>query len=133
MLAKHCSISDLEKALEIINQKFEGNIIFKRLEQSGKNVRFTLRVIDSKLPGHRRGLPFNGKPAKRLCSACWHVHGEFFDALLLQVNENAVIKARDKEIYKQSYHEFVSGNWEDENIGSRMNPLYFSEACDCNS
>lgn len=131
MLAKNCTMEDLNKALEIVNKKFDQNVIFNRIEQAGKNIRFTLRVRDSKLPGHRRGFSFGSRPAKRLTSACWHVHGHFFDALILEVNQNAVIVSRECQLYKQSYNDTVSNNWQDSNIGSVYNPLYFSEACDC--
>ena len=132
MLAKNCTMEDLNKALEIVNVKYQGNVTFNRIEQRGKNILFTLKVKDSKAPGHRRGFQgFDGKPAKRLVSACWHVHGDFFDALILKVNQNTVIVSRDTQLYKQSYNNTVSNNWQDKNIGSVYNPLYFSEACDC--
>lgn len=130
MKVKNCTFEDLQKALEITNQKFENNVIFNREpEPRGKAILFTLRVKDSKLAGHRRGFSFGDRPAKRLTSACWHVHGSFFDALL-EVNPNAVIVTRSGDIFKRSSGDVV-GNWEDSNIGSMYRPLYFSEACDC--
>src|SRR5689334_2909273 len=132
MIAKNCTIADLYKALELTNEKFNGNVTFNREpEFIGKNIRFTLRVISSKDAGHRRGFSFGERPAKRLTSACWHVHGKFFDALILNVNSNAVIVSRSDKMQKNEYHNYVDGNWEDTNIGSIYNPLYFSEACDC--
>lgn len=128
MKAKNTTISDLENALAIVNAKYAGNIRFKRLEQNGRGVNFTLTVNSSREPGHRRGFAsFDGKPPKRLASACWHAHGDFFDALFA-VNPNAVIRSQgDKIITKEK------GNWQDWNIGSEYRPLYFSEACDCNA
>lgn len=133
MLAKNCTIRDLEKALEMVNQKYDNNVSFNRIESRGKNVLFTLRVKDSKLAGHRRGFGFGNHPAKRLTSACWHVHGDFFDALILKVNQSAIIKSREATLFYAQHNtgQYVANNWEDTNIGSIYNPLYFSDACDC--
>lgn len=61
---------------------------------------------------------------RRIASACWHVHGHFFDALY-GVNKKAVIVSRGNKITNDY------GNWEDTNIGSQMYPYYFSDACNC--
>lgn len=122
MLFRNCTISDLQKALDEVNKKYENNIIFNRLDARG----FTLRCKDSKKAGHRLGYYVHHKTGNRsrLVSACWHVHGDFFDALF-GINPDAVIVARKNKITKES------GNWEDCNIGSMMFPFYFSEACEC--
>ena len=126
----HCTMSDLQRALEKVNEKYEGNIAFNRLDTRG----FTLRVTDSKGPGHRLGFPpYKGSgmgndwdKRKRMVSACWHVHGDFFDALF-EINYNARITSRGKTI------DSGQGNWEDFDIGSIMCPYYASEACECNT
>ena len=117
-----CSMDDLVNALQKINQKYDDNIIFNRFDREG----FTLRVNDSKGPGHRLGFPDHdtGKQ-RRIVSACWHVHGDFFDALFSLV-PNAVIHATGNRIDQHQ------GNWIDRNIGSMINPMYYSEACECN-
>lgn len=115
MLYRKCNIQDLEKALDIINKKYQGNITFNRLDNKG----FTLKCKDSKKPGHRRG--YSGR---RLISACWHVHGDFFDALF-EIKPEAIIISLGEKITR------FYGNWQDRNIGSMMYPLYLSEACDC--
>lgn len=126
MKAKNTTIADLENALQVVNQKYQGNIRFKRLEQNGRGVNFTLTVNSSCEPGHRRGFfGFDGKQPKRLAAACWHVHGDFFEALLNIAPDAVVISQGNKIITKQS------GNWQDWNIGSQMHPMYYSEACDC--
>ena len=126
MRARNTTISELEKALAIVNEKYDGNIRFKRLEQNGSGVNFTLTVNSSREPGHRRGFHgFDGKEPKRLAAACWHVHGDFFDALFT-VKPDAIVRSQgDKVITKDA------GNWQDWNIGSQMYPMYYSEACDC--
>jgi hypothetical protein len=120
MKAKNCTMNDLHKALDIVNVTYQGNIKFKSIEMKGKQIQFTLTVNDSHKPGHRRG--FNGQ---RVAAACWHVHGDFFDALI-ELNPQAVIV-----VGMGPNIDINGGNWIDKNIGSQMNPLYFSEACDC--
>lgn len=121
MKAKNCTMGNLQDALNQINIKYQGNIRFKSIETKGKQIDFTLTVIDSHKPGHRRG--FNGQ---RVSAACWHAHGDFFDALI-ELNPQAVIVSRSID----TVIDCNGGNWQDRNIGSQMNPLYFSEACDC--
>lgn len=130
MYAKHCDATDLQKALDVVNEKYEGNVIFRRLEPRGKRWLFTLKVIDSRAPGHRRGYPHFTKSGigRRMPCACWHVHGDFFDALF-DINEDAeiIVSGRDGKRCINKY----GGNWKDSNIGSMMYPYYFSQACDC--
>lgn len=126
MKAKNATIGDLENALQVVNQKYQGNIRFKRLEQNGRGVNFTLTVNSSREPGHRLGFyGINGKQ-KRVSAACWHAHGDFFDALFTIAPDAVVRSQGDKVITKHQ------GNWQDWNIGSQMQPMYFSEACECN-
>ena len=127
MEARNCSIQDLNNALAIVNKRYNNNVSFNREpEQHGKLVRFTLRVKDSKGPGHRLGFRFGNRKQRRMTSACWHVHGYFFEALF-EVNPSAVVMTGSdrKQITVDG------GNWEDRNIGSRAYPMMFSEACEC--
>jgi hypothetical protein len=123
MIAKNVQKQELINALIEVNKLFDDNItFFGELEPKNKlNTRwsFRLKVKDSKGKGARRG--FSGR---RMISACWHVHGEFFDAIFKE-NPNAEIVSRGKSITKDY------GNWIDSNVGSLMDTLYFSEACDC--
>jgi hypothetical protein len=115
---------ELEKALTKVNAKYGGNVKWNREpEPEGRRFRFTLRVISSKGPGHSRGFGFKGELGKRLPSACWHVHGDLFDALL--ANDGVYIISRGNRIDKDG------GNWEDFNVGSMMYPVNASEKCDC--
>ena len=119
----HCTSGDLVRALAHVNDKYAGNIEFNRFDKGG----FTLRVKDHTGPGHRLHLSYNLGglySQKRSHSACWHVHGDFFDALF-EINPGAVIYSRGKRITVED------GNWEDSNIGSQMFPVYFSESCEC--
>lgn len=104
-------------ALEKTNKIFSNNIQFKRIEKAGQKYIVTLTVKNSKYPGSRIG--FTGK---RICAACWHVYGIFFEELFY-INPAATIKECGNEITR--------GVWKDRNIGSIMNPLMYSQACDC--
>lgn len=132
----NCSVKDLIQALRDTNTSYKGNVAFNRApEARGKALICTLRVKDSKKPGHRLGFANREGKQRRMTSACWHVHGEFFDNLL-NINPEAVVTvAPNHKIFATGKDKngdaVVVGNWEDRNIGSSFNPLYFSEACEC--
>ena len=140
MLAKNCTIEDLNKALEIINtERYQDNIEFRKLEQETRNsIRFTLKCKSSKAPGHRVHIRFDDpfktciERRRRSPNACWHVHGDFFDALF-NINPDAKIKSGSliHEGINSGYITKDEGNWIDTNIGSQMFPVYFSESCEC--
>ena len=127
MKATKCTANDLQMALDRVNEKYDSNIRFN--PDSDLPERFTLRV-NGKGKGsaysqaYVMGLEWAKK--RRTGSACWHVHGHFFEELL-KVNPEAVIKSASGTI------DINGGNWIDRNIGSIYSPLYYSEACDCYS
>ena len=124
--------TELDNAMEIVNRKYNNNIIFNNLSYTGRQINFTLKVKDSHGKGARLGFPHTswetrtGKPYKQrhLINACWHVHGDLFDALF-SINDNIFIWSGGKKICSSF------GNWEDRNIGSQYQPFYYSEACEC--
>lgn len=131
MQIKNVSESELNEALRILNQYYDNNVIFRRFERlnkDGTRFRVTLRVKDS----HGKGAKLSYNPFKssyrHLPSACWHVHGDFFD-ILLALNHKTVIETMMSTIYKE--HGETKGNWKDRNIGSVIFPFYYSEACEC--
>lgn len=107
-------------ALRATNKKFANNVEFNRFDATGKNFNFTLKVKSSKGKGARRG--FQGR---RLINACWHVHGTFFEELFKIQPQAIVVSSGVGKITKDE------GNWQDRNIGSIMQPMMFSDACDC--
>jgi len=120
MYAKNCSADDLQRALDAINNQFDNNVCWEREpERRGNQLMFTLRTKQGRKAGSR--LTHTGR---HIPKACWHVHGEFFDALF-EIAPDAVVKARDKIITASG------GNWQDWNIGSHFQPMYYSEACEC--
>jgi len=124
MLAGNVTVGELDKALEKTNERYEGNLIWKRSpERVGRRFRFTLTVKTSKGKGGRRG-----HSGRRIAAACYHAHGDFFDNLLEIQPEAFVLVAGAKG---QKRIDIDGGNWEDYNLGSNWRPLYASEACDC--
>jgi hypothetical protein len=126
MYAINCKVSDLEQALlDINNDIYKGNAEFKRFpEQRGKRYTFTLKVKDSnKLGARRHYSAYRYKPRKSR-SACWHLHGHFFEALFA-IKPDAEILSGSNRITKDY------GNWKDRNIGSQIYPVMFSQSCEC--
>ncbi len=132
MLVYNVSQVELDRALQAINEnRYEGNVIYKREpERNGRGLRFTLRVADSKGPGHRRGFSFGARPARRLPSLCWHGHGYFFDALFSIAPEARIVVdvPRRRSIMADDPH---YDRWFDWQAGSTFNPVYASDLCDC--
>ncbi len=127
MKAYKVTTTDMENALRQVNVKYDGNVIWKRFEQNGSGVHFTLTVNRSTDKGGRLGQCLTTKGNRRhIAAACWHVHGDFFDALF-DIQPDAYVRSMGRKITAQQ------GNWQDLNIGSQMNPLYYSEACDCHA
>jgi hypothetical protein len=129
-------MAEMKAALEIVNQKYDGNIKFKSLETKGKRISFTLTVNQTSIgkgknkisgPGTRRG-----HSGQRIAAACWHVHGDYFDALF-SVNTKAEVWASGSlaNPLTGKWITIAGGNWQDWNIGSSYRPLKMSEACDC--
>jgi len=118
----------INKALDIVNVKYEGNVEIRGITPSNKlGTRYlvTLGVKDKNKKGAKFGhcLKKNGE-YRRTRYACWHIHGDFFDAL---INIDASIRIHTA----RGWIDVTGGNWEDEQIGSMFNPRMFSEACGC--
>jgi hypothetical protein len=120
MYASNCSVEDLKEALELTTKEFDNNVIFNRFpEARGNRLMFTLKVKDSSGEGARVS-----DSGRKMVSACWHVHGTFFDNLI-KVNSEAEIKSA------QSIINSDGGNWRDWQAGSFVNPKMASELCNC--
>lgn len=123
MEAKNVTRQELELALAEVSKRYGGNIIWNRepeaLNPAGTRFAFTLRTKGYENGGYRRTHSGKKNP-----SACWHVHGYFFEALLA-IQPDAVIRTGLAVIDRNG------GNWQDRNIGSLFQPLLFSDACDC--
>jgi len=130
MIIKNVLQEDLKQALAKVNKDFDDNICWNRFEGIRNGFIVTLAVRNSHGKGARLGFQISERTGQRrhLINACWHVHGHFFDALL-EINPKADITTCISHIYK--HEDRVIGNWEDKQIGSMMDPLYASEACEC--
>ena len=132
MLIKHVTRADLENALAAVNTLFGDNVKFNRCDvanNNGDRWNVTLKVESSRGPGARRS-----HTGRRMASACWHVYGEFMDALPTGARINApVVVGYDRWGREKIAHRDRSpgDEWQDWNIGSIMSPLYYSEACEC--
>lgn len=119
------SMNDMQAALNTVNRAYDGNVTFNRLDQSWRNINFTLRVKSSKGPGHR--VSHTGR---RIPSACWHVHRDFMKAIF-DIAPDAVLRScravyRGKDGFERDYPATAHIN-----IGSMMQPLSFANACEC--
>ena len=120
MQARNCTMAQVEEALSKINVEYNNNVMFKRIDQeNSKCIGFTLRVKNSSGAGAKIGYT-----GRKTVNACWHVHGDFFNALI-EVNPGVVIKSLGKTI------DINGGNWKDWNIGSRVDPVLYSQSCKC--
>ena len=119
MHATHSTVEDLIATLAVINQRYFDNIRFYENPQRDRGgIHFRLKVNNSK------GIGSAFSRTKHTGSACWHVHGHFFEELF-KINPTAKVISAKSKITK-GY-----GNWEDYNVGSQAEPLYASEACGC--
>jgi len=125
MLVRNASIYDIGKALRLTNEEFDRNITFRRLDfagrtrQGGEKYTVTLTVNDSKESGARRS-----NTGRRISAACWHAYGTFMDNL--PSGSEIVTSTSIGRTVKSP-----GDRWVDWNIGSRMYPMYYSDACEC--
>ncbi len=131
MIIKHATQDQIREALSKISPKYNFNLKFRERtpEPIGKaNFRVRLGVKNSHGKGasiHQRYNFFDGTLSERhLRSACWHVHGNFFDALF-ELCPDALVYARGNKITASQ------GNWQDYDVGSQLFPVMASDSCDC--
>ena len=116
MIIRGATLDEINGAMEITSSLFRGNVMYNRYPTPlGRAFRVTLRVKSSRGPGHRYSFS-----RRRLVSACWHVHGVFFDHL-----------PRGATILTGRGYYYPGSDWEDFDIGSIAEPFYISEACEC--
>lgn len=125
MIIANTSKAAIVKALAKVNEEFDGNICFRKFEclnNAGDRFSVRLTVKDSSGPGTKFSptqTRKDGSP-RRIAAACWHVHGEFMDAL----NADAVITTLGMKIRP-------GDRWNDWKVGSMFRPARASECCDC--
>ncbi len=131
MIAKNCTKEDLQAALVAVNSdhRYTGNIRFKTMETKGRRISFTLTVVSSTIGTGKAkvtapGVSMSPDGKRRIAAACWHVHGDFFDALF-RICPDSEVSSLGKVITKNG------GNWQDWNKGSIMYPKMASSCCLC--
>ena len=103
----------IKQELETVAKSLECE--FRDIKQVSTNrMQFTLKKKNS-------AMSHSGRMTG---SACWHVHGKFFDCLF-KLRKDIFITSRG------SRTDINGGNWQDYNIGSQIHPLMASEACAC--
>ena len=132
MLVKHVTQEQLEATLAKVNEQFDGNIVFKRIQPARGYNRWnvTLTVKDSRGPGGR--ISHSGR---RVAAACWHAYSTFFDNLPEQARYVApeIVGYDDVGREVLMRRERRPGDpWQDWNIGNVGQIVFYSEACQCN-
>lgn len=125
MIVSNCTKKDIDLALDHIKQRFNGNVRlnnYQQLSNTGLRHRVTLRVNDSHGGGANlsRHMEQFGHKARHTTSACWHVHGYFFDAL-----------PHGTKIYSRGKLTMAGDMWDDFSVGSIAYPMYASDSCEC--
>lgn len=103
------------EAINRVNEQQGYKIRLERDDYKGKWYNFTIRSEKSGIPGSRYS-----HSGRRTNAASWHAHGYIFDQIF-KIEPDAVIKSAGREITKDY------GNWEDWNVGSMMQPVFYSE------
>jgi hypothetical protein len=139
MIAKNCTQEDLQAALVAVNSdhRYAGNIRFKTMETKGRRISFTLTVVSSTIGTGKAkvtapGVSMSPDGKRRIAAACWHVHGDFFDALFNLCPGAEVYSSGSLANPKTGkWINKDGGNWQDWNKGSMMNPVPASKCCNC--
>ena len=133
MYIKGIDSQSLQFALHRVNNRFKDSWIEPDYVVSTKfGVKVKLRVQTSKSTFHRLGQSFTSLGNRRkLACLCWHGFGHVFREVF-KINPHAVV--RTAQITYRGGGDFnLRYGSSDRNIGSMMNPLYYSEACECDS
>jgi hypothetical protein len=120
---------NIAQAIYNINTaKYESNIygIITSKSKNGRTFSVRLSVHNSHGLGAKISRNRFGGNDRHVKAACWHVHGDFFEALF-ELEPNAIVSSAGKKVTNDE------GNWQDWNVGSQMYPVQFSESCGCNS
>lgn len=131
----------LVNALGVVNLMYGDNVIFNRCDyvttrRDGREEwRVTLRTRSSRGPGHGRsvrlsGFRGEGWGGRRLATACWHVHGNFLDALAAISRDDAEMEINWGE---RRRCRIADHGWEDHWVGNAYSGQMQSEMCDCNN
>lgn len=124
----------LSLALGAVNVMYGDNVIFGRCDYVGtrrddrEEWVVTLRTRSSHGPGHGRSVRMWGRGGKRMATACWHVHGDFLDALASVSRDDAevVFSLRESRRCRIADH-----GWRDVWVGNSYAGEMMSDLCEC--
>lgn len=139
MLIKGATREQIDEALRLTNELFEGNIRYSTIAPAGNTRQgkpkhgVTLRVNDAQRAGARLGFSKTSKGNRRhLASACWHVHGVFFDSLPEGTEIQVGSKVQDTRTGKyRKLTTYPNAKWWDFEVGNHFEPVLLSNLCDC--
>lgn len=120
MYIKDVSKTQLDYALEQVNEAFDDNVeyaVCEPLNKKQRRWRVRLIVKDSYKRGAKRKA-YNGYHMK---FACWHVCGHFLNALPYGTLARSTL----------GKHYCGCTSWKDDNVGSAYYPVYLSKCCVC--
>ena len=125
MKATGCTVTDLESVAK------EVGVRLLDLREEGvraKKINFMLRPIGE---GYRK-IAFHSGKARRVNAVCFHGHKAFLQTLFLRCPGTAVTSSwyGNLKVSAENLEE-VAGRLEIENVGSRMFPVKYREACNC--
>ena len=146
MEIRNVNREDLENALAIVNQRYNGNIRFKKISLLRKHTRLGskqvwqvtltvnsthVKIVDSVKPRRvyietLQGVKVNR--GKRIAAVCWHVYGYFMDSL----PKDSVIISGARTFGGKPIMRKPGEPWVDFPIGSYCFPMNASGACECN-
>jgi hypothetical protein len=134
MLGKNVTTSDVAYALGRCNvhSAYDGNLRFKRLEDTPRGVQFTIMVHASDKPGARRS--YHGR---RIAAACWHAHRDLLAALFDMCPDAIISTGARRNDGKRTVYVRQAGFFRDfpetghVNIGSMFEVCEYQDACDC--
>lgn len=130
----------LDAALAEVNRKYNGNIVFEwrdlvdHTRRDGREEwRVKLKTLDSRAYGSRRSIVLapHDRNSRYIPAACWHVHGEFFDALGRLAPEAEMIGSAGAFGAQGRRCRVAAHGWVDHLTANAYDGVYASDACDC--
>lgn len=134
--------SVLEIALDTVNAKYAGNLMFDETgsnyhrgairPRGGSVLAFRLNVVNSHGPGHRMTPGMYGRKPHRLRAACWHAYRDFL-AELFRMAPNAVVRTMWATYRGRDGFEMMFPATYFVNKGSGLEPHNYGVCCECGS
>lgn len=130
------SVAALEVALDMANNRYDGNLIFNATgsnyhrgeirPRGGTVLAFSISVASSRGPGHR----VTAGNGRRLRAACWHAWRDFL-AALFELNPQCTVRTslatyRGRDGFQRDFPATFHHNH-----GSLLKPHEYGTLCEC--